>query len=73
MRNTLDALVRLFRRSWTPAAGDGRFVKSALDALVDAGILPGDGPEVIPQPPVQEHYKVETFEDERTEIIIEEI
>lgn len=61
--------IRHFRH--TLCDGDGYWIKYIIDGIVKAGILEDDGPYFVPQPPIQEHFKIEKHQQEYTVVIIE--
>jgi hypothetical protein len=55
------------------ADSEGYFIKAVIDAIVAFGLLPDDNPKVIPQRPVERHYRIPRQEPEHTDITITEI
>lgn len=68
-RGPVTIRIRHFRH--TLCDGDGYFIKWILDGLVVCGILDDDSPAQIPQPPIQEHFKIEKHQQEYTVVIVE--
>ena len=52
---------------------DGACFKYALDAIVSAGILSDDSPQIIPESPRETQSKISKMEPEKTTIIIKSL
>lgn len=62
--------IRIIHYRHTLADSEGYCIKFAIDALVIGGILEDDSAKIIPQRPIELHYKIPKEEKEKTEIEI---